>query len=526
MDPNAPKACELKVNPDGSAQEVEDIGTAEAAPLPTSAADLTQDERDFLLARHGTLELDPMPTGRADDPYNWLQRKKVINILLVSFHTFMTTFNAGAIMPAFSRIAADVGVTVPDASYLTSIQILVLGISPLLWRPLGDTYGRRPVFLASLVMSGVFNVGCALSTSYAMLIIFRLLVAFFIAPASAIGSGVVAETFFVRERPAYIGMWTVMVTLGVPIGSLIFGPVAYVASWQVVFWCLAGVNAVQTVLYFFWGPETLFMRETELATATMTTTSSAPAPAPVAAVSASTFRRKYLDFKRINPAPMVRGDFIRPARLASRMTVLLPALSYSVIFLTGSILVTLEIPQLLEEKFGINTAQLGLQYIPVVVGSLMGEQLGGFVSSRWMAFRSRGMGPGRPAPPPVRLWMYYPGALLTVAGCIIFLARAEFSTGYEVWPVVGSGIASVGNQLVTTVMMTFAVECNQDVAASVGVFVNLLRQTIGFVGPFWFPYMFDGVGVALSSVVITAIIVVFSILPAIGAQVVGNKRFS
>jgi hypothetical protein len=47
------------------------------------------------------------------------------------------------------------------------------------------------------------------------------LVAFFISPAAAIGSAVVTETFFKKERAKYMGVWTLMVTLGVPVGAFI-----------------------------------------------------------------------------------------------------------------------------------------------------------------------------------------------------------------------------------------------------------------------------------------------------------------
>lgn len=47
----------------------------------------------------------------------------------------------------------------------------------------------------------------------------RALTAFFISPAAAIGSAVVTETFFKKERGRYLGIWTLMVTLGVPVGK-------------------------------------------------------------------------------------------------------------------------------------------------------------------------------------------------------------------------------------------------------------------------------------------------------------------
>lgn len=81
-------------------------------------------------------------------------------------------------------ISEEYGVTVQKASYLTSLQIAILGGAPLFWKPLSNRYGRRPIFLISLICSLVCNVGCAKSTDYASTAACRALQAFFISPAS------------------------------------------------------------------------------------------------------------------------------------------------------------------------------------------------------------------------------------------------------------------------------------------------------------------------------------------------------
>lgn len=138
----------------------------------------------------------------------------------------MSTFTAAAIQSAFVNIAEDLHVSVQRASYLTSLVIVILGGAPLFWRPLSDRYGRRPIFLLSLICSLVGNIGCAKSPSYGTMGLCRAITGFFISPAAAIGSAVVAETFFKKERARYMGIWAVMVTLGVPVSPLIFGFVA------------------------------------------------------------------------------------------------------------------------------------------------------------------------------------------------------------------------------------------------------------------------------------------------------------
>lgn len=139
----------------------------------------------------------------------------------------MTTFTAASIIPAYQNIAQDVGTSLQRITYLTSLQIAILGVAPLLWKPFSNTYGRRPLFLISLIFSCVGNIGCAKSLSYNSMAVCRAIVAFFICPAAAIGSAVVTETFFKKERARYMGIWTLMITLGVPISPFIFGFVTY-----------------------------------------------------------------------------------------------------------------------------------------------------------------------------------------------------------------------------------------------------------------------------------------------------------
>lgn len=154
----------------------------------------------------------------------------------------MGTFTAAAIMAAFTNIAADLNVSVQRASYLTSLVIAILGGAPLFWRPLADRFGRRPIFLLSLICSLVGNIGCANSHSYGTMGLCRAITAFFICPAAAIGSGVVTETFFKNQRARYMGIWTVMVTIGVPIAPLIMGFVAARVGYRWIYYILAIVS--------------------------------------------------------------------------------------------------------------------------------------------------------------------------------------------------------------------------------------------------------------------------------------------
>ncbi|KAJ5547410.1 hypothetical protein N7494_004995 [Penicillium frequentans] len=468
---------------------------------------LSESHKSYLIERHGTLDLDPIPSMDPADPYNWPGWKKVTNLSLVAFHACMGTFTAAAIICAYENIALDLGVSIQRVSYLTSLQIAILGGAPLFWKPLSSRFGRRPVFLLSLILSCVCNVGCAKSPDYASMAACRALVAFFISPAMAIGSGVVTETFFRHERARYMGIWTVMVTLGVPIGPFIFGFVAQRVGYRWIYWILAITNGIQFILYLFFGPETRYIGDDIQS-------------------KSSAFKREYTSLRRIDPTPLKLSEFFHPLSLFTNIPVLLAAVAYSMVFLFSSVMGSVEVPQLLQSKFELNAQQLGLQFLGLIIGSLLGEQLGGVMSDMWMNARARRI--GRKPAPEFRLWLSYIGFLLTIAGMVVFLVCTEQATEgqWTVTPIVGTGIAAFGNQVVTTVLTTYAVDTYPQDAGSVGVFINFVRSTWGFIGPFWFTDLFDSVGIAKSSGVVAALIMGASFIPTAFLQWKGEKWYS
>jgi hypothetical protein len=213
--------------------------------------------------------------------------------------------------------------------------------------------------------------------------------------------------------------------------------------------------------------------------------------------------------------------------------VIIPAAAYAMIFLWGSVMLTIEIPQIYPAKFGLNTQQIGLQFLGIIVGSVIGEQIGGFISDRWMLMRQKRA--GEPPAPEYRLWLSYIGHALTICGIVVFAIQLRDSgSTWNITPVIGSAIAAGGNQIVTTVYITYAVDCYREDAASVGVFITFVRQMWGFIGPFWyvvfhpriftitdfhrFPQMFEVVGWAGGAGIAIALMVGVSVLPTILVQ--------
>lgn len=254
-----------------------------------------------------------------------------------------------------------------------------------------------------------------------------------------------------------------MVTCGVPLGGFINGFVAQYLSFRWIYWLLAIINGVQFVLYVFFGPETRYLRRG-------------------VEHHGSNTKQEYFQFKRIDPTPLTFLDFIQPLKFFWYASVFIPALAYAVVFLVAGVLVTVEIPQLFGPKFHFGAQALGLQFLGLIIGSLIGEIIGGRLSDLWMTRRSKKIG-GRPSPE-FRLWLSYLGYILAIVGLVVFLVQINTLKSYNVTPIVGAGIAAAGNQIVTTVLITYAVDTHVEESASIGVFITFVRQILGFIGPF------------------------------------------
>lgn len=240
------------------------------------------------------------------------------------------------------------------------------------------------------------------------------------------------------------------------------------------------VNGLQLILYFFFGPESRYIRASEATEIQVAATEETKKPEP------SAFKKQYMSFGRIDKTPLTFYDFVEPLTHAAHPCVVIPACAYAMEFLWTSIMVTVEIPQLFPELFGFNTQQNGLQMIAVIVGTIIGEQIGGRVSDLWMNMRRRKLD-GRNPEAEYRLWLSYFGYALCITGLVVFLVQLYYAGNtWNVTPLIGVGICSAGNQIVTTVLVTYSVDCYRSDAASVGVFITFVRQIWGFIGPFWY----------------------------------------
>ena len=459
-------------------------------------SELDPDHEAYLIQRHGNVDLDPLPSADPADPLNWPDWQKNYEILLIAFGTFSSTFMAAGLTPAFETMAEAYGVDLPTAAYFTSAQIAVFGVLPLLWVPLMNAYGRKPFLIFSALACCVLNIGGGFAKTYGQQMATRVLVAVFVSITTASGSSVVGDLAFAHERGKKNGWWSMALVIGTPAGPFFTGFIQKHAGTKWIFFVYAIMNFAQFVLW-------IFARETVYA-------------------NPSKGLLKVMGFKSAKPFSWKM--FFRPLKQAANFNITIAVIAASVTFGYANIVLVVEMPQVMVPLFHLDAQQMSLQYISLIVGSAIGEILAGPLSDWWMK-RSAAKRDGQRVIVD-RLWVSYGGYILVIVGLLvwgIYLFKAT-PGHWSIKPIIGAGIAAAGNNIVATVITTFAIDSAPQRAGDIGLYINLVRSIYGFLGPFYFPHMFENLNFAGSAGLMCGLVLLFAWVPTVLAHVIGARR--
>lgn len=309
-----------------------------------------------------------------------------------------------------------------------------------------------------------------------------------------------------------------MTTIGTPAGPFLMGFVTKHIGVQWIFWIFAMINLCQFLFYLMLGDETIYD--------------------PADDRRGTGFWAKMIP-RQIVRRPLKAREFVAPFSLVQHPFVLVAACAHAITFCYGNIALIVEMPIAFGQKFHFDAQQIGLQFIAIIIGCVLGEQVSGPMSDLFLGRLQRKRGHSCPAD---RLWLSYIAFATIFAGLLTWGFQLQQATTWNVTPCVGAAIASFGNQMQTTILTTFAVESSRERAAEVGVFVNICRQIYGFVrpflaiptgcanpeliqiGPFYFPDMFTALGLGGAAGVMVAIVGGCAMIPIIAVQIVATGR--
>lgn len=199
---------------------------------------------------------DPLVLKDQESPLNWAKWKKWMITALVSSVFFNTTMASSIATGALEQYIEGFHASKEVAVLSLSCYMIGFSLGPLIWSPLSELYGRRPVFMISTPCFMAFNLGCGFAQDMPTLLVLRVFVGFFGAcPQSAAGA-TISDVFAPIERP-----WPMLVYSFCAFGGPVCGPWAggflYVSgNWRWIYFLLAIFAGINTILQFVLLPET------------------------------------------------------------------------------------------------------------------------------------------------------------------------------------------------------------------------------------------------------------------------------
>ncbi|KAI9462440.1 MFS general substrate transporter [Lactarius psammicola] len=192
-----------------------------------------------------------------DYPQNWSRWKRWCITVASGILVLNASFASAAPSGLIPQMMEYFGFGEEIATLNVSLFIAGYCLGPLLWGPLSEDIGRRPVFLITFTFYTGFQIGCALSRNTASILIFRFLSGTFAAAPLTNSGAVVGDIWDAKTRGKAMLIFAVSPFAGPALGPVVSGWMAVAGvSWRWLFWVLTMFAGLCLVGIFFTLPET------------------------------------------------------------------------------------------------------------------------------------------------------------------------------------------------------------------------------------------------------------------------------
>ncbi|KAF2769356.1 MFS general substrate transporter [Teratosphaeria nubilosa] len=371
----------------------------------------------------------------------------------------------------------------------TSIYLVGYVLGPFVFPPLSESFGRKPIMIATFIPFTAFTLGCALAPTYAGLVVFRLLVGISAStPISVIG-GVYADIYNTRKaRGLVITLFMVATTWGPLIGPVAFG-FAAPADWRWAYW-------IALIIAGFTWPFLLLMPETF---------------GPIILKrKAQRLRKETGNEKIVAPVELEKQDLrelvvrvlTRPVRMFLFETMCLTTCLYlSVVY------------GIFYSVYGFNAGEEGLSFLPIGIGAIVA----GAVYLDWDNHLDRSL---NKTPPPkwtqieeyARLPLACLGGPLFVAS-LFWLGWTARPNIHWIVPTLSTLPFGTGFLLIFMGELNYLVDAYEIYAASAMGAASEARSLFGVVLPFAAKPMYVGLGIAWACSLLGFLSLVMACIP-------------
>ena len=165
-------------------------------------------------------------------------------VLLLSAANIICPLSLDMYTPAVPFLPEQFNTTASVVNLTISGFYLFFSLGMLLFGPVCDRTGRKPVLVGGLAAFAAGSVLCAAAWSIEALIAFRLIQATGAGAVCAVSTAIVKDCFTPERRTALLTILQVIMVIGPVMAPLLGGVILMFSTWHTTFLVLAAVGAV------------------------------------------------------------------------------------------------------------------------------------------------------------------------------------------------------------------------------------------------------------------------------------------
>src|ERR1035437_7216756 len=165
------------------------------------------------------------------------QSHEWIILFTVMIASFLGRLDGTVVNLALPKMISDFGITVSQASWISTAYIIANAIFVPIFGKLGDLIGRKPLYLFGIIGFVIASIFAGLSANLPQMVIFRILQAVTVSIDYALALSIIDYTFQDRQKRAQaMGLWSAVFAVAAVSGPLLRGPLIDNFSWRSVFY--------------------------------------------------------------------------------------------------------------------------------------------------------------------------------------------------------------------------------------------------------------------------------------------------
>lgn len=159
-------------------------------------------------------------------------------------------------LPSLPAMSGDFGVPTDALPLTLTIYFATFAAGQLVYGPLSDRYGRRPLLLGGLAVMVLGSAACALAGSLPALLWARAVQGLGAASAMAVGRAIVNDAYDRPQAARATATISAALALAPIIAPMLGGLIEYYLDWRWNFWISGGITAAVLLILALRLPET------------------------------------------------------------------------------------------------------------------------------------------------------------------------------------------------------------------------------------------------------------------------------